>query len=214
MGKIYYIMGKSASGKDTIYRRLMEDKTFAFHTLVPYTTRPMRSTEVNGRDYFFTDEAGLSRLQEAGRVIELRSYQTVHGIWNYFTVDDGQVDLANDSYLLVGTLESYRKVQAYYGLEQVIPIYVEVEDGLRLSRAVERERAQREPKYAELCRRFLADEADFSEEKLSECTRSSRSSVGGMPNRRDNSRWAGGWCWCSSRGQAPRSCFIQKFFNA
>ena len=55
MGKIYYIMGKSASGKDTIYRRLMEDKTFAFHTLVPYTTRPMRSTEVNGRDYFFTD---------------------------------------------------------------------------------------------------------------------------------------------------------------
>ena len=81
---------------------------------------------------------------------------------------DGQVDLANDSYLLVGTLESYRKVQAYYGLEQVIPIYVEVEDGLRLSRAVERERAQREPKYAELCRRFLADEADFSEEKLSE----------------------------------------------
>ena len=56
----------------------MEDKTFAFHTLVPYTTRPMRSTEVNGRDYFFTDEAGLSRLQEAGRVIELRSYQTVH----------------------------------------------------------------------------------------------------------------------------------------
>ena len=140
MGKIYYIMGKSASGKDTIYRRLMEDKTFAFHTLVPYTTRPMRSTEVNGRDYFFTDEAGLSR----------------------------QVDLAKDSYLLVGTLESYRKVRAYYGLEQVIPIYVEVEDGLRLSRAVERERAQKEPKYAELCRRFLADEADFSEEKLSE----------------------------------------------
>ena len=27
---------------------------------MPYTTRPMRSTEVNGRDYFFTDEAGLS----------------------------------------------------------------------------------------------------------------------------------------------------------
>ena len=186
MGKIYYIMGKSASGKDTIYRRLMEDKTFAFHTLVPYTTRPMRSTEVNGRDYFFTDEAGLSRLQEAGRVIELRSYQTVHGIWNYFTVDDGQVDLANDSYLLVGTLESYRKVQAYYGLEQVIPIYVEVEDGLRLSRAVERERAQREPKYAELCRRFLADEADFSEEKLSE-----RGNCEKIPKRRSGTLPAG-----------------------
>lgn len=168
MGKIYYIMGKSSSGKDTIYRRLMEDRTFGFHTLVPYTTRPMRSTEVNGRDYFFTDEAGLLRLQEEGRVIELRSYQTVYGIWNYFTVDDGQVDLAKYRYLMVGTLESYRKVQAYYGSEQVIPLYIEVEDGVRLSRALEREKSQKEPKYAEMCRRFLADEADFSEEKLLE----------------------------------------------
>ncbi len=48
-----------------------------------------------------------------------------------------------------GTLESYRKVQAYYGLEQVIPIYVEVEDGLRLSRAVERNGRRGK---AEVCR--------------------------------------------------------------
>ena len=68
MGKIYYIMGKSASGKDTIYRRLMEDKTFAFHTLVPYTTRPMRSTEVNGRDYFFTD-VRIRQCMESGIIL-------------------------------------------------------------------------------------------------------------------------------------------------
>ncbi len=43
-----------------------------------------------------------------------------------------------------------------------------VDDGLRLQRALDRERAQDEPKYAELCRRFLADEADFSAEKLLE----------------------------------------------
>ena len=79
------------------------------------------------------------------------------------------MDLANDSYLLggdTGILPESPGLLRFW--EQVIPIYVEVEDGLRLSRAVERERAQREPKYAELCRRFLADEADFSEEKLSE----------------------------------------------
>ena len=45
---------------------------------------------------------------------------------------------------------------------------MEVEDGLRLSRALERERQQMQPKYAELCRRFLADSEDFSEEKLKE----------------------------------------------
>ena len=43
-----------------------------------------------------------------------------------------------------------------------------MEDGLRLSRALERERRQQNPKYAELCRRYLADEKDFSEENLSE----------------------------------------------
>ena len=45
MGKIVYLMGKSASGKDTIFRRLSEEEEFSFRTLVPYTTRPMRSGE-------------------------------------------------------------------------------------------------------------------------------------------------------------------------
>lgn len=50
----------------------------------------------------------------------------------------------------------------------MLPVYVEVEDGERLSRALARERQQAEPKYAELCRRFLADTEDFSEEHLKE----------------------------------------------
>lgn len=168
MGKIFYIMGKSASGKDTIYRRLIGEKELGLHTLIPYTTRPMRSGEENGKDYFFTDEEGLRRLQDEKKVIELRTYQTVLGPWHYFTVDDGQVNLAEYDYLMVGTLESYRTLRDYYSAENVVPIYIVVDDGLRLQRALDRERAQDEPKYAELCRRFLADEADFSEEKLAE----------------------------------------------
>ena len=101
-------------------------------------------------------------------MIELRTYQTVLGPWHYFTVDDGQVNLAEYDYLMVGTLESYRTLRDYYSAENVVPIYIVVDDGLRLQRALDRERAQDEPKYAELCRRFLADEADFSEEKLAE----------------------------------------------
>lgn len=168
MGKIFYIMGKSASGKDTIYRRLAAETEFAFRAVIPYTTRPMRSGEENGKDYFFTDEAGLRRLQEEKKVIELRTYQTVFGPWHYFTVDDGRVDLAEYNYLTVGTLESYRALREYYSAEKVVPIYITVDDGLRLQRALDRERAQDKPKYAEMCRRFLADEADFSEERLSE----------------------------------------------
>ena len=168
MGKIFYVMGKSSSGKDTIYNRLISDTELNLKTLVGYTTRPMRESEVNGREYYFTDEEGLKRLKEENKVIEVRGYDTVCGMWYYFTVNDEQVDLKNNNYLLIGTLESYEKVRRYYGKDIVMPIYVYVEDGERLSRALARERSQRNPNYAEMCRRFLADTVDFDESKINE----------------------------------------------
>ena len=59
-------------------------------------------------------------------------------------------------------------MKCYYGKESVIPVYIEVEDGERLIRAIRREQEQETQKYKELCRRFLADEEDFSEEKIKE----------------------------------------------
>ena len=114
------------------------------------------------------DEKRLSELREAGKIIEERMYSTVQGPWYYFTADDGQIDLVKHDYLGIGTLESYLKLEAYFGEQAMVPLYVEVDDGLRLSRALERERKQTEPKYAEMCRRFLADCEDFTEEKIAE----------------------------------------------
>lgn len=165
MGKIFYIMGKSASGKDTIFRELKE-RCPQLGMVVPYTTRPIRAGEQNGVEYFFTDEAALAKMEAEHKIIEIRSYDTVHGIWKYFTAADGQIDLESSDYLMIGTLESYRKMREYYGEEHLIPLYIEVEDGERLTRALLREQQQAQPKYKEMCRRFLADEEDFSEENL------------------------------------------------
>lgn len=165
MGKIYYVMGKSCSGKDTIYRRLTERHP-ELRVVVPYTTRPIREGEQDGVEYFFVDREKMEEMRAAGRIIELRSYDTVLGVWNYFTADDGQIDLAAHSYLIIGTLVSYQAMRDYYGAEALVPIYVEVEDGTRLERAIGRERKQAKPQYEEMCRRFLADAEDFSEEKL------------------------------------------------
>lgn len=165
MGKIYYIMGKSASGKDSIFKELKR-RMPQLREIVLYTTRPIRENETEGVEYHFVNEEFLRGMQEKKRVIELRSYDTKCGIWKYFTADDGQIDLEKFYYLAIGTLESYAAMTAYFGVENVVPIYVEVEDGLRLLRAVERERLQTNPKYAELCRRFLADSGDFSEKNL------------------------------------------------
>lgn len=166
MGKIFYIMGKSSSGKDSIYRKLESTEEFGLKRLVIYTTRPIRDGEKEGREYYFTDENKLEEFRRTGKLIEARTYETVYGPWIYFTADDGQVSGGNDNYLGIGTLESYEKLKAYYGAEYVIPIYIQVEDGERLQRALLREREQDNPKYEELCRRFLADQKDFSEENI------------------------------------------------
>lgn len=165
MGKIFYLMGKSSTGKDTVFKELK--KAFPeIKQVVLYTTRPIREGENDGEEYYFVNENQLSDMQAQGRIIELREYNTVHGIWKYFTADDGQICLDDNSYLMIGTLEAYDKITQYFGRDQVIPIYLELEDGERLSRALEREKGQETPKYAELCRRFLADTEDFSQQNL------------------------------------------------
>ena len=168
MGKIYCIMGKRSTGKDTLFKKILGDESLSLKTIVPYTTRPVRAGEKNGVEYFFCDEKKVEELEREGRIIELRAYDTIHGIWKYFTVDDGRIDLSAHSYLYIVTLEGYQKIQRYFGSSQVVPIYIEVEDGERLLRAIARERQQKTPQYEEMCRRFLADAADFSEEKLTE----------------------------------------------
>ena len=166
MGKIYCLMGKSASGKDTIYNRLLAMEELKLRRVVPYTTRPMRSGETDGETYFFCTQDQVKAFEKAGKIIELRAYDTVYGVWKYFTADDGQICLTESDYLMIGTLEAYEQIRNYFGTEKVRPIYVEVDDGLRPQRALDRERTQEQPKYAEMCRRFLADEQDFSEENL------------------------------------------------
>ena len=147
MGKIFYIMGKSASGKDRIYSLLAAHKELNLKTLVLYTTRPMRAGEVDGKNYYFTDDKKLKEFRRKGCLIEARAYHPVHGIWTYFTADDGQVDLGRSDYLGIGTLDSFVKMKKYYGEDAVCPVYIQVEDGERLSRALKREREQANPKY-------------------------------------------------------------------
>lgn len=166
MGKIICFMGKSAAGKDTIYKKVMSDPTLALSRIVPYTTRPMREGETHGIEYYFTDEAGFQDLKARGRIIEDRAYNTKQGIWRYFTVADHQLEDPNRNYGTIGTLVNYVDFRRYFGDGSVVPVFITVEDGLRLQRALEREMEQKDPKYAEMCRRFLADCEDFSPEKI------------------------------------------------
>lgn len=166
MGKIFYIMGKSATGKDTIYEELLSKQDLNLQPFIMYTTRPIRAKETDGVQYHFTDVETLKKMQEEGRVIELRKYDTMYGPWYYFSADGESIDLDKRSCLALGTLESYQKMRDYYGADRVLPIYIEVSDLQRLQRSIKREQKQAVPKFSEVCRRYLADEEDFEEEKI------------------------------------------------
>lgn len=166
MGKIVCLMGKSSSGKDTIYKKLREQDKVVLQPIVPYTTRPIRAGEKEGVEYHFTDEAGFQKLLGTGSVIESRVYHTCLGMWRYFTIADEAINLTDSSYMMIGTLEAYAQMCQFYGSDNVLPVMIELDDGVRLQRALDREKAQDHPKYEEMCRRFLADAEDFSEDKL------------------------------------------------
>ena len=121
MGKIFYVIGKSSSGKDTIYRELIEKKELNLKQLILYTTRPIRSGEEDGVEYFFVTESKFNKMKEEGLVIESRAYNTAHGKWIYFTANDGQIALNyKTGYLVTGTIASYVSTKDYYGEENVI----------------------------------------------------------------------------------------------
>ena len=168
MAKIICLLGKSCSGKDTIYKKLIADESLDLVPLVTYTTRPLRSGEQEGREYHFTDEAGFNALKEQGKVIEDRSYDTVYGLWRYFTVDDGTFNPDGKNVIAAaGTIPAYIRLRDHFGADNIVAAMIETDDGIRLERAMRREKKQTVPKYKEMCRRFITDSEDFDEEKLS-----------------------------------------------
>lgn len=164
--KIFIVIGKSSTGKDTIYS-LVKERNENLKQVVMWSTRPQRDGEKNGVTYIFTNDKTTDYMVESGLVIEMREYNTANGLWRYFTADDGQIDRkSNDNYFIIGTLAVYDSYVQKFGAENVIPIYIEVKDGTRLHRALDREDLQDKPKYNELCRRFLSDSVDFSDENV------------------------------------------------
>ena len=166
MGKVFCIMGKSGSGKDTIFKEIIKDNSLNFKKIVGYTTRPKRVEENDGVEYNFIDDDMINKFIQKNKVIELRKYDTVNGIWYYGTMDDGQINLQTNSYIVISTLESYSSFKKYFGSNNVIPLYIDVDDGIRLQRILNREMSEDSPNYKEICRRFIADSEDFSNKNL------------------------------------------------
>ena len=164
--KLFLLMGKSATGKDSICEGLLRHFEGRLRKIVPYTTRPIREGETDGVEYHFVTVDEMRTMQQEGRVLECRTYHTVVGDWHYFTADDGQIDASGSHTIMIATPDVYFGLMKTKYADAIVPIYLETEDEERLMRSIWRERKQEQPNFAEVCRRYLADEKDFSPEVI------------------------------------------------
>ena len=166
MGNIYCIIGKSGTGKDTVLEEILKNQVVKINKLVPYTTRPMREGEINGKNYYFVSKETFIEMDKNGQVIEKRSYDTVHGEWIYFTAVTNRND--SEDYIIITTQEAIPAFFKAFGEDRIHVIYLRIDDKLRLERCINRESLEETPNYMEVCRRFIADEGDFDEDKINQ----------------------------------------------
>ena len=175
MSNLIYIMGKSSAGKDTIYQKVKE--RIDTNLYIPYTTRPMREGEAQGREYNFITREEFNKLENEQKVMENRNYNVINkngekDIWTYATIADDQWKQDGD-FLSIGTLESYTSILRYLKNHpekelKMVPVYIYISEEERRKRATARENQQAKPNFEEMERRLKADNIDFSEEKLKE----------------------------------------------
>ena len=136
--KVIVLMGKSAAGKDFILNYLKY--IYNFNPIISHTTRPIRKNEINGKDYYFINTKDFSKMLINNEFIETREYNTCFNgkedIW-YYGISKEEFDNKSRKICVVDTT-GQKEIIEYYGKENVISIYIDVEDKIREQRAKSR----------------------------------------------------------------------------
>ena len=136
--KVIILMGKSASGKDYILNYLKN--SFNFNPIVSHTTRPIRKNEINGKDYYFINSKEFCKMLNNEEFIETREYNTCFNgkqdIW-YYGISKDEFNNKTKKICVVDTT-GQKEINEYYGKENIISIYIDVEDKIREKRAKSR----------------------------------------------------------------------------
>lgn len=144
------LIGKSASGKDTIANRLIDE--YGYKRLVTYTTRPMRKNEVQDVTYHFISEDDFKEKIDSGFFLEYRKYLTEQGIWYYGSAKEDYE--ADEKHISILTPEGVRTLKSKGINPTIIYIYAN-------QQTIKDRLAKRGDDKAEAERRMLADNTDF-----------------------------------------------------
>lgn len=138
---IVILLGKSASGKDTIARKLVKARPTGFFTkLVGTTSRPIRENEKNGVDYNFVSKDEFLQLINNDMLLEYRAYNTLVNnkpdTW-YYGFSKTPLDLSKN-YIVVLDVDGAKHFISYYGAENCYVVFVDASDSEREYRARKR----------------------------------------------------------------------------
>lgn len=150
--KIIALFGKSASGKDTIQKWIVSNCQNT-KGIVSCTTRPPREGEIDGVNYHFLSVEEFTKKVLDGTMLEATAFRD----WFYGTPIEALDPAAfNIGVFNIAGLEAINQDSRL----EVYPVYVWASGKTRLLRSLERETS---PNCEEICRRYFADEKDFSE---------------------------------------------------
>ena len=132
--KFVIIVGKTASGKDTIARHLND--VLGIKPIVSYTTRPKRENEKDGVEHYFISDEQMDAILRNG-VANLIAYtQFPKTGYRYFAVDpdiDGTSDETR-SYIINPDGIKWMK-ENYYGNGKFFTVYIDCDEDTILKRA-------------------------------------------------------------------------------
>lgn len=137
------LTGKSGCGKDTLQEELIRKENFK--KLISTTTRPKREGEIEGREYHFVDKDKFLQLEKENFFIEHRTYKTlVEGnpdVWYYGLgkqISKEEISNPDKDYITILDLDGAREAINYYGEDNCITVFINVDDKLREERASKR----------------------------------------------------------------------------
>ncbi|MEE0295001.1 MAG: guanylate kinase [Eubacterium sp.] len=152
------LLGKSASGKDTIVRNLVEQHDYK--RIITWTTRPMRPGEKEGVTYHYTTEEDFKKKINEGFFVEWKKYETVKGTWYYGTALDDIMKARNDDYsVIILTKDGLEKLNSFcshlVGIN-LLSVYLDVD-----TKVIKQRLLKRGDDKKEAARRIKYDKKDF-----------------------------------------------------
>ena len=127
---VIVLLGASGSGKSTIESHL--SNYYGYKKIISYTTRKMREGEVNGKDYYFTDNGSFNDMLKMKLFAEHDEYSQGR---MYGTL---KADYQSEDKVTVLTPNGLQKLKKNINTDEIFTILVESELGTRMKRYIDR----------------------------------------------------------------------------